>query len=76
LKIGLSAPTNNNEIITKKYVDTAVNSIDLSDYATKNELPDLSDYVTKSDLYYVDPTKEIRIKKSNISKSNRTYSRK
>jgi hypothetical protein len=31
LKIGLSAPTNNNEIITKEYVDTAVDSTDLSD---------------------------------------------
>jgi hypothetical protein len=62
-------------MITKGCVDTAVNSIDLSNYATKNELTDLSDYstknelpdlsscITKSDMYYEgDPTKDIRIK--------------
>jgi hypothetical protein len=62
LKIGTSAPTNN-EIITKEYVDTAVDSIYLSDYATKYELPDLANYIAKSDMFYEgDPTKDIRIK--------------
>jgi hypothetical protein len=67
LKIGLSAPTNNNEIITKEYVDTAVNSIDLSDYATKEYVdsnePDLSNCITKSDMFFECNTeKDIRIK--------------
>jgi hypothetical protein len=59
----LSAPTNNNDIITKEYVDTVVSSIDLSDYATKDELPDLSNCITKSNMFFEgDPTKDIRIK--------------
>jgi hypothetical protein len=67
LKSVLPAPTNNNEIITKEYVDTAVDSIDLSDYATKEYVdsnePDLTNCLAKSDMFYEgDPTKDIRIK--------------
>jgi hypothetical protein len=54
LKNGLSVPTNNNDIVTKGYVDTAISSIDLSDYATKNELPDLTYYLT-ADMVYIPP---------------------
>jgi 5,10-methylenetetrahydrofolate reductase len=44
----------------KHYTDAAVNSVDLSDYATKKEL---SDYLTKSDMCYEGyPTKDLRIK--------------
>jgi hypothetical protein len=41
----------NLEVNLKHYTDTAVDSVDLSDYAKKDELPDLPDYVTKK---YVD----------------------
>jgi hypothetical protein len=34
----------------KQHTDEAVGTIDLSDYATKDELPDLSDYATKDEL--------------------------
>jgi hypothetical protein len=47
----------------KHYTDAAVDSGDLSDYATKDELPDLSNCVSKSEMYYEgDPTKDVRIK--------------
>jgi hypothetical protein len=54
----------------KLYTDEAIESIpqpDLTNYATKDEIPDLTDCLTNSDLYYEgDPTKDIRIKYNSI----------
>jgi hypothetical protein len=51
LKSGLSAPINNNDIVTKEYVDIAISSI-----STEN-------YISKSEIYYEgDSTKDLRIK--------------
>jgi hypothetical protein len=54
LKSGLFVLTNNNNIVTKQYVDTAVSSIPtpyLSDYGKKDEIPDLTNYLTTEDIY-------------------------
>ena len=46
-------PTNNNDLVTKSYVDTAignidVSNIDLSEYAKKTEIPSLEVYATET----------------------------
>jgi hypothetical protein len=38
LKSGLSAPTNNNNTVTKKYVDIAISSISTENYLTESKL--------------------------------------
>ena len=46
-------PTNNNHVVTKSYVDTAienidVSNIDLSEYAKKTDIPSLKGYATET----------------------------
>jgi Ca2+-binding RTX toxin-like protein len=60
---GITGHNPDDKLVVKEYVDTVVSSIDLSEYATKDELPNLSNCLTKSDMFYEgDPTKDIRIK--------------
>jgi hypothetical protein len=64
---------NRNLLVPKRYVDGLISNLsnyatkdeipDLSDYETKEEIPDITECLTKTEMYYEgDPKKDLRIK--------------